>query len=174
MAKGIKWTAADIERVKQTKLRDSAKISKKKPVVSANTLTKHALRVLDLKGFHVWRQNNGGVYDPTKKIFRANSSTPGISDIIGFHRKTGQIVACEIKAGKDRLSPAQERFLKSVANAGGISLVVKTIDDLENFMKLKLRGESMAVQRLRLAAVWGLAALSLDLDTVSVIGEVRF
>jgi hypothetical protein len=38
----------------------------------------------------------------------------------------------------------------------------------------ELHGERMAVQRVRLAAVWELAALSLDLDTVPVIGEVRF
>lgn len=32
----------------------------KKPAISSNALTKHAIRVLDLKGYHVWRQNNGG------------------------------------------------------------------------------------------------------------------
>lgn len=104
--------------------------------ISANTLTKHALKILDLKGFYVWRQNNGGVYDPVKKVFRANSSTPGISDIIGFHKRTGQFIACEIKAGKDRLSKSQELFLDSVKRSGGVALVVRCIEDLEQFLKI--------------------------------------
>ena len=53
----------------------------------ANQLTVQTLKALSLKGYHVWRQNNGGVYDPVKKVFRRNSSTPGVSDIIGFHKK---------------------------------------------------------------------------------------
>lgn len=83
----------------------------------------------------MWRQNNGGVYDPTIKKFRKNSSTPGISDIIGFHKKTGRFIACEIKAGKDRLSDEQIEFLKNVNDAGGVGMVVRTIDDLEKFLK---------------------------------------
>lgn len=102
-----------------------------KQKISANTLTRHALRALDLSGFHVWRQNNGGVYDPTRKVFRANSSTPGIADIIGYHRKTGQFIACEIKAGKDRLSAEQDRFLDGVRKAGGVAMVIRTMDEVE-------------------------------------------
>lgn len=120
-----RFTIQDIERLQ----------GKKKRVlfISANALTKHALRILDLKGFKVWRQNNGGVWDPGKKVFRANSSTPGISDILGFHRRTGVFIACEIKAGKDKLSNEQEMFLKSVERSGGFALVIRTIEDLENF-----------------------------------------
>lgn len=98
--------------------------------IKTNDLTKQALRVLSLSGFQVWRQNNGGVYDPVKKVFRRNSSTPGVSDIIGFHRKTGQFLAAEIKAGKDKLSPEQIQFLEDVKNAGGVALVIRTTDDL--------------------------------------------
>jgi hypothetical protein len=105
-------------------------------VASANDLTKNALRILDLKGYHVWRQNNGGVYDPTLKVFRANSSTRGVSDILGFHRKTGQFLACEVKAGKDQLRPEQELFLENVKKAGGLALVIRTNDDIENLNKL--------------------------------------
>lgn len=106
------------------------------PRQTANNLTAQALKVLSLAGFHVWRQNNGGVYDPTKKVFRRNSSTPGISDIIGFHKKTGQFIACEIKVGKDKLSPFQERFLSDVKKAGGVSMVIKNTDELEAIIKM--------------------------------------
>lgn len=104
---------------------------KRSPVTSANDLTKHALRVLDLNGYNCWRQNNAGVWDPTKKVFRKNSATPGISDIIGFHRKTGQFLACEIKSGKDKLSPEQTLFLDRVKRAGGLAIVIRTTDDIE-------------------------------------------
>jgi VRR-NUC domain len=103
--------------------------------VTANTLAAHALRALDMSGFNVWRQNNGGVYDPTKKVFRRNSSTPGVADIIGYHRTTGCFCACEIKAGKDRLSAAQEMFLSSIEKAGGFVFVIRTMDDVEAIYK---------------------------------------
>lgn len=103
---------------------------------NTNNLTKQALKVLSLAGFHVWRQNNGGVFDPTKKVFRRNSSTPGTSDIIGYNRKTGQFIACEIKVGKDKLSAAQELFLADVRNAGAIGIVIKNIDELIEITKL--------------------------------------
>lgn len=90
--------------------------------------------MLSLIGFHVWRQNNGGVWDPVKKVFRANSSTPGVSDVIGFHRETGIFIAAEIKAGKDKLSSAQEEFLDSVRKAGGAALVIRTTQDIEDFV----------------------------------------
>ncbi len=107
----------------------------KPPSTSANALTKHALRILTLCGYHVWRQNNGGVYDATLKKFRANSATKGISDIIGFHRHTGRFIACEIKAGKDKLSVEQEQFLYDVRQAGGVAIVIRSIDNLETFLK---------------------------------------
>lgn len=97
---------------------------------SANALTHEALRLLRLKGYYVWRQNNAGIYDPVKKIFRRNSATKGIPDIIGFHRKTSQFIACEIKAGTDRLSEEQKNFLNHVRIAGGIAIVIRNSDDL--------------------------------------------
>lgn len=101
----------------------------------ANQLTVQTLKALSLKGYHVWRQNNGGVYDPVKKVFRRNSSTPGVSDIIGFHKKTGVFVAVEIKAGKDKLSAYQERFLADIKKAGGFAMVVRSMDDVEAIYK---------------------------------------
>lgn len=103
--------------------------------ITANALTKQCLRLFDMKGFYVWRQNNGGVYDPVKKVFRSNSSTPGISDILGYHRKTGKILAVEIKIGKDKLSPYQEQFLSSVSKSGGYAFVIKSTEQLEEIIK---------------------------------------
>lgn len=107
------------------------KQSKPLKQITANALTKQALRILDLRGFNVWRQNNAAVYDPVKKVFRANSATPGISDIIGYHRKTGRFIAVEIKAGKDKMSPQQQLFIDQVVRAGGIGVVLRNSDELE-------------------------------------------
>ena len=104
---------------------------------TANTLTKQALKALDHIGYNVRRQNNGGIYDPSKKIFRQNSSTPGISDILGYHRKTGVILAAEVKAGKDKLSEYQKRFLEGIEKSGGVAMVISTMEDIENIYKNK-------------------------------------
>jgi hypothetical protein len=109
---------------------------------TANELTKHTIKVLDTCGFEVWRQNNGGVFDPTKKVFRRNSATKGIPDVIGYHRKTGVFVCAEIKAGKDRLSEEQKLFLSNVIKAGGNAFTIRTIDDitiLYEIFKLKVK-----------------------------------
>jgi hypothetical protein len=103
--------------------------------IKTNALTKHTLRALDIAGYNVWRQNNGAVYDAKFEGYRRNSSTPGISDIIGYHKKTGTFIAAEIKAGKDKLSKEQEIFLSQVKRAGGIAIVIKNIDDVENILK---------------------------------------
>lgn len=107
------------------------------PKTSTNDLTKATIKMLLLIGFNVWRNNNGAVYDPTRRAFRSNSSTPGISDIIGYRRNSGQFIAVEIKNGKDVMSDAQTLFLNALNNNGGIGLVVRNIDDVENLKQLK-------------------------------------
>lgn len=106
------------------------------PKSSANLLTRHTIKALDICGFTAWRQNNGGVYDATKGVYRRNSSTPGISDILGYQRSTGKIIACEIKVGRDKLSPYQEAFLKGIEKSGGYSFVIKTSSDIDCLIKL--------------------------------------
>lgn len=103
-------------------------------ITNANQLTQYALKVFHHAGFKAWRQNNGGVWDEKLQRYRANSSTPGISDILGFHRKTGRLLACEIKAGADRLSSPQQQFLAEVNAAGGLGIVVRHSDDLKPYL----------------------------------------
>ena len=107
----------------------------KAPKLTANNLTKQALRVFDLCGFECWRQNNNAVWDAKKKVFRANSVRVGQSDIIGYHRKTGVFLAAEIKVGNDKLSAAQVMFLTGVERAGGVGITVRSIEDLGIFLQ---------------------------------------
>lgn len=127
----MNWTLEDIKKVKGS----NKKPAKSVKATSTNDLTQLALRMFKMKGFKAWRQNNGGVYDAKIKGYRRNSSTPGISDVLGFHRQTGQFLACEIKTGKDTLSNEQIEFLNDVKLSGGIAIVVRSSEDLELFIK---------------------------------------
>jgi len=99
--------------------------------IDTNKLTQYTIMVLRLSGFNVWRQNNAAVYDPTKKVYRRNSSTPGIPDIIGYKKDTGVFVGVEIKVGKDKLSKEQVNFANDLQRNGGWYWVVKTFDDAD-------------------------------------------
>lgn len=121
------WKQSDIDTLSK------ATVSKKETVakISANALTKQVIKILWLKGWQVWRQNNAAVYDPTKNIFRSNSTIKGISDIIGFNKKDARFIAIEIKVGKDKLSVEQKLFLDYVNKSGGIGLEVRKIEDID-------------------------------------------
>lgn len=95
----------------------------------SNALTQQILYYLRLKKCKAWRNNNGGIWDPTKKIFRANSSTPGISDIAGI-LPGGRALYIEVKVGKDKLSPDQVEFLDDVNKMGGLAFEARSVDDV--------------------------------------------
>lgn len=112
------------------------KIKQVKPKVSANALTQQVIKVLSLKGCFAWRCQSSGIWDPTKKVYRANSATKGISDVLAFKLDgTARLIAIEIKANRDKLSPEQAAFLQAVNDAGGLGRVVKTSEDIENLIK---------------------------------------
>lgn len=102
----------------------------KKPSTPTNALTKAILSLLRLEGCHVWRQNNAGVFDNTLQVWRAGSSTPGLSDVLGYHRATGRFVAVEVKVGADKLSPEQIQFLDEVRRAGGFACEGRSLDQV--------------------------------------------
>ena len=102
-------------------------------MTTTNATTLAIITHLNLKGFKAWRNNNGAVYNvKTQGFQRSKTRLLGISDVLGFNRTTGRIVAVEIKTGKDKLSPEQELFLQEVRSAGGIGIVAKTSLDFEN------------------------------------------
>ncbi|MDO7846466.1 VRR-NUC domain-containing protein [Hymenobacter sp. M29] len=107
-----------------------ARAPTKKKASPTNELTKAVVKMLTLGGCKAWRQNNGAVYDPTREVFRAGSATPGISDVLGYHRATGRFVAVEIKTGSDKLSPEQTSFLDEVRRAGGFACEGRSLDQI--------------------------------------------
>lgn len=138
------------------------KYRSKKP--GANAATKSILDYLNMAGFVAWRNNTTGIFDvksaasklislskqcvnhrrmPTAKeiesvlfsSFRKNAGRNGISDVLGFEKRTGKIIAVEVKTGKDSLKPEQKRFLNDVRKNGGIAIVAScagdVVDELE-------------------------------------------
>ena len=108
--------------------------------MSANIVTRAIINYLGHGGYKVWRNNNMGVYDRKTAKYRKNpSQLHGVPDIIGFHRKTGIFIAVEVKIGKDKLSYAQEMFLKEVVDSRGIAIVAHSFDDFfDKFKNIRL------------------------------------
>lgn len=87
-------------------------------MLDVTQITKVALRILDMRDCEVWRQNNAR----TRAGFTFKGKK-GVPDIIGYHRKTGVFVACEVKTARDRLSLDQYDLLCGIKRAGGIAVL---------------------------------------------------
>ena len=82
-------------------------------------IRKIALKMLTMRGCHVWIQNN--LHVPGRKFI----GEPGIADISGYVEATGLRVECEVKTKTDRLSDDQRNFLTRFAISGGLALIAK-------------------------------------------------
>ena len=91
--------------------------------ISASDLTKMMMDYLKDNGNEVWRNNNLAVKG------RAFIGRKGVPDIIGYDKKHGQFVACEIKKLGDRISPEQFTFLTQLGLAGGASMLCSQTSD---------------------------------------------
>jgi hypothetical protein len=85
---------------------------------TASELTKMMIDYLGQRGMEVWRNNNLAVKG------RAFIGRKGIGDIIGYTKKHGQFVSCEIKAIADKLSKEQLSFMVNLGISGGIAMYV--------------------------------------------------
>ncbi len=78
------------------------------------------------KGHYCGRTNTTGTYSQKLGKYIHSGATRGQSDLNCIVQ--GQSWQVEIKLGKDKLSPAQERIREQVQKAGGVYLVAKTFD----------------------------------------------
>lgn len=136
-----------------------AKESASKANVSgANRLTSSIIQYLNGSGFSVWRNNVMGVFERKllskeikkkgfpknekelneyiSKSYRKTHERKGVSDIIGYQKKTGRFVAIEVKCGNDKLSIEQRFFLQEVNRNGGFGMVAKTWEQFLNDFNL--------------------------------------
>jgi len=103
---------------------------------SASDLTKMMLEYLKDNGNDVWRNNNLAVRG------RSFIGRKGVPDIIGYSKKYGTFVACEVKAIGDKISSEQLMFLNELAYAGGIAMLCKQIRDERIIINIFQDGES--------------------------------
>jgi hypothetical protein len=67
---------------------------------------------LMMRGYYVWRQNNHATRG------RRFIGMAGLPDIIGYCRRSGRAVYCEVKTQGDRLSDEQITFLTHAYRCG--------------------------------------------------------
>jgi len=87
------------------------------------------LDYLRLRGHFVIRVNCGAFKTDSGGYFKS-TDTPGVSDIIGI-TKDGRGLAVECKSKKGKLSDLQKDFGEKYKEAGGIFVVAKRIEDLQ-------------------------------------------
>lgn len=102
---------------------------------TANQATRQILDYLNSAGFIAWRNNNNAVWDEKKQVFRAGNTMKGVADIIGIEKKTGRFLAVEVKAGKDRPSPEQTRFIADIEKAGGLACFAGCAGDVVEYIE---------------------------------------
>jgi hypothetical protein len=59
-----------------------------------------------------------------------------VADFLGVHR--GRPIAIEVKAGRDRLSQDQTKFLASWARAGGVAIVARDVPSVARELGIPL------------------------------------
>lgn len=99
---------------------------------SEKQIENNILRYLGVRNVYVWKAKTVGTFDT--KLGRFRKSSPmykkGVADIIGI-LPGGKILAIEVKSKKGRLSPEQKIFLDEISNRGGVSLVARSVEDVE-------------------------------------------
>lgn len=91
------------------------------------------LDYLRYRGIFCWKNNTAGIYVKARNTY-IPSHAPGVSDILGI-LPGGRFLAIEVKAPKGRVSPAQEQFLQTINERGGLAFVARSIDDVEEELK---------------------------------------
>ena len=94
-------------------------------------------------GLQLYRNQVGTYHLPDGRWIRSGLCV-GSSDLIGWMsvvitpahlgRTLAVFVGVEAKGEKGRLAPAQQAFLQTVTQAGGVSGVVRSVDDFETLV----------------------------------------
>lgn len=79
-----------------------------------------------------WKNETVGIWNEARGAYMKKHSIHrkvGISDILGIYK--GKFLAIEVKSKSGRLSDYQRIFLREVTENGGISIVARSIEDVE-------------------------------------------
>lgn len=72
-----------------------------------------------------------------------NYGKAGSSDLLGLVSPSGRLLAIEVKSPTGRLKPKQKEFLEEIGRNGGIAIVARSVEDVEN----ALRAENVPLQQ---------------------------
>lgn len=96
---------------------------------------------LSENGCTSWRNNTGTGYQgrvihrSAAQVTLADSRVivfglcVGSADIIGIRHADGKLIAIEVKTGKGKTTPEQDRFIAHVQRIGGIAGVARSVED---------------------------------------------
>ena len=90
-------------------------------------LVNACLLTLSQRGALVWANATGAALTPTRLI---RYGFKGSHDILGV-LPGGRALGVEVKVGRDTVKPHQARFHEAFTKRGGLSLVVRSLADLE-------------------------------------------
>lgn len=100
-------------------------------------------------GAIVWRNNQGAYKDPKGYYIKYGVCNPGGSDLIGYMPliiteemigvKMAIFTALEIKSISGRATQEQINFIDNVNKNGGISAIIRSVDDLDRVIENALR-----------------------------------
>ena len=90
------------------------------------------LRYLERRGFFVWNNPSGAVRIAPDRWLHFGRK--GSSDIIGL-LPDGRFLAVEVKSDHGRISPEQSVFLERIRGSGGLAVVVKSWQELDQVLR---------------------------------------
>lgn len=97
----------------------------------ANNLTKCITTFMRLKGAFSSRLNNTGIFDKHLMRYRPGTSRKGLPDILATYQ--GKSIFIEVKAGKDRMSEAQEKIRDEQTTSGGLYFVAHNFTEFKQW-----------------------------------------
>lgn len=133
----IKKTQDGIIDLEKTKI-NSARYAKKKEIKRGGdntknheTLLKQCLVLLSSNGFLCWKSSTGAIRSGNR--FQRYGLV-GSSDIIAISPPEGTFCAIEIKTGSAVQNKNQKAFEKAVKKVGGVYIVVRSLQDLKDWI----------------------------------------
>ncbi len=104
-------------------------------------LVRACLDYLQLRRIFAWRNNTQGVFDPSRRKWRTFTGLKGVADILGVLSGKehpcghGVFLAVETKLPGRRPTAEQQDFIDRVRAAGGVGLLVRSVQDLEDGLR---------------------------------------
>lgn len=103
---------------------------------SESALVKQIIQYLNYLGHYAWRVNTGafaGQYTNKQGIRKTRFiqfGKKGMSDILGIHKDTGQLIAIECKVGYNKPTEFQKDFLEDIKSRNGIAILAYKLEDV--------------------------------------------